>query len=267
MKIIKLLSSIVLAATLVANATAQVLHEQGTLIREPTTYNYDFKLLTALNPPASVVRNGNSAKLQARYVWQPANPALNGLQINTPQHAVVAFTQSLNPNFMRNPSGQYYWSHGVGAFVGENGLQLELWFTEADGSSNAYVWSQNNNRCMAIVHGYYTPGQLCLDGHATPGGSYLTPAPNFKLRFGVPYWLRLEVRPASPGWMVLLADLIEDSCIGGVCGPRIVQQGSISVITNSWWPNQLYPINASIARTEGDVDAPFVNYDAFNGGW
>ena len=67
------------------------------------------------------------------------------------EHAILALVQGTNTTFSNSnyhgaTSGQKLWTHGIGAFVGRDGLSFEGWI----GNSEAVVFTQNQ-RCMTYV--------------------------------------------------------------------------------------------------------------------
>lgn len=249
------LASALLAATIACAETAT-----GSLNGAP---QFDFNYLPALSEPIGSLQQGQALKLQSRFVWD----GLSNAQIYAQQHAVVAFTQRGTLNTPQNTAGDVLWTHGVGAILGERGLGLELWFRTdtagngyQDDAPNAIVWTQDNGRCAADVQGTMPPGTMCLS--ATPNGSaYLTPAPNFTLRTGVAYWLRVAVTPSAPGWATLYADVIEEQ------SPTVpVQSAMVGFQIATFFPMP-QQITASLGRISVSTNQPTVQYVAFDYGF
>ena len=251
---------------------AQMDHQQGYLRNEPTTRNFDFQYHPTMQSSVEHLQRGGTLKLQSRFIW---GSGPKGRVITTPQHAVVAFTQSGSTVNMVNPRNQMYWTHGAGAFVGEQGLQLELWFVNDrngnglnDEPLNAHVWGQQNNRCAHEVLGTLQGQVMCL-GSEPNGWGYITPAPNFTLRADIPYWVRVTITPSAPGWASLFAELYEQDCDANDenCATRLVQHGLVGFQIAQFFPFSGLPINASNARTPGSASEPYVRYNTFNHGW
>jgi hypothetical protein len=249
-----------IAAACMSSALAQ--HAaQGSLNGGP---QFDFNYLPALSKPAESLQQGRVLKLQARLVWDGSTNA----QVTTEQHAVVAFTHRGATNSLQNNAGEVLWTHGAGAIVGERGLALELWYrTDMAGNgydddlANAIVWSQYNNHCAEDVLGTIPPGVMCLS--ATPSGSsYITQDPNFTLRTGVAYWLRVSITPAASGWATLYADLIEEM------NPALpVQSAAVNFQTATFFPMAGQQFSASVARASVTSYQPTVQYVAFDYGF
>lgn len=254
------------------SAHAQMDHAHGYLYQVPTTRYFDFQYHTAMSHPTEHLQRGGTLKLQSRFIWG-AGP--KGRVITTPQHSVVAFTQRGATTNMVNPRNQMYWTHGAGAFVGELGLQLELWFvTDRNGNGlddeplNAYTWSQQNNRCASEVLGTLQGQVMCL-GSEPNGWGYITPAPDFKLRADIPYWVRVTIAPSSPGWATLFAELYEQDCDANYenCSTHRIQHALIGFEIARFFPISWLPMEASNGRTPGSASEPYVKYDTFNYGW
>lgn len=251
---------LILASALLATLPASAEIATGSLNGAP---NLDFHYLPALSKPAGALQQGQVLQLQSRLVWDGASAA----PIATPQHAVVAFTQSGAANSPQNNAGELLWTHGAGAILGERGLRLELWYrTDTAGNGyeddvpNAIVWGQDAGRCAADVQGTIPPGTMCLSAEQN-GSGYLTPEPNFALRTGVAYWLRVALTPTAPGWATLYADLIEEQ------RPTVpVQSAMIGFPTTVFFPLQ-QPFTASVARTAGGLNQPTVQYTSFDYGF
>lgn len=232
----------------------------GALIRDPSTANFDFVYPLAMTRIRGEL-GFRDFTLQSRFCW--SGPP--GQEVLGKQHAVLAFTQAGDPNNIHNPENQVFWTHGVGAIVGEFGLGLELWFRSdpaGDGiqndPGNAIVWTQENNRCAGYVFGTMPPGTMCLAGAPSTNG-YLTPAYNFKLKRGVFYRLRVKISCVgqAAGWATLYADLSEETANGFA----VNQSAMVGFMPDSFFPSPDQPIFAALARTPGMPEDLAVHYD------
>jgi hypothetical protein len=232
----------------------------GTLSGVP---KLDFTYLQDLSAPANALQQGQTLKLQSRFVWDGAS----NTPVTVDQHAVVAFTQRGATNSAQNNAGDVLWTHGAGAILGPFGLGLELWFrTDSTGNgynddpANAIVWTQNNGRCAADVLGTIPPGVMCLS--ATPSAGYITPSPSFTLRTAVAYWLRVSITPGANGWATLYADVIEEQ------NPTVpVQSASVGFQYAQFFPVAGQQLSASLARIAVQTYQPNVHYIAFDYGF
>lgn len=140
----------------------------GNLIRanstNPSLVGFELSYQDDMKVNRQKLLSGQPIKLQSRFIWQGTG------NINTHQHSIVAFTQTLSQD--AHPVGttrRKIWTHGVGALVGEFGLGIELWFRDRNrygsyegGTTDAYVWSQASNGCMRQVSRVIAPNILCL---------------------------------------------------------------------------------------------------------
>lgn len=257
---------------------AQAGEASGTLVRDPDLGNFDVHYLTGLNQSHSygTFMAGVPMQLQARLTWQGPH----GVPIATGQHAVVAFTQIGAKNTAKNVQELNFFSHGIGAFVGETGLAMELWFRHTNAQPNinlatqdAFVWYQTHGRCAQSVAGSIPQpgpngenGIMCLSPTPAPGG-YITPSA-FQLRYGYHYWVRTTISAnASTGYGTLVAELYEDTATPGST-PVLKQTGSFGFPLsgqNSPFPLQgAEPIYSTVARTPGAATEPVVTYYAFD---
>lgn len=233
----------------------------GTLYNVPSLHNYDFKYLSDFSLPYyNLFDNTQRRVLYTKFEWSGER----GEVIDDPQHALVAYTQRISPN-MENAYGEVLWTHGAGAFVGEQGLEMELWFRRdkdgngyEDDDSDAYVWSQNYGRCVRDVAGTITEDIRCLDDKPNKDG-FLTPAPNFQLRKGVPYVLRIELRTEGNDTTVLEAALFSVTSMG----LEVVQQGLVKFPTKDHFPIEGQTLEASVARTPGVPGESVIDYTMF----
>lgn len=249
-----------IAAFCMTGASAQQ-SASGTLSGLP---QFDFHYLPALSKPADALQQGQTIKLQSRFVLD----GNTNQTISTPQHAVVAFTQRGATNSPQNTAGDHLWTHGAGAILSEKGLALELWLrSDANGNgynddpANAIVWSQDLGRCAADVQGTIPPGVMCLSATQSPGG-YVIPAPDFTLRTGVVYWLRVSITPAAQGWATLYADVIEEQSQA-----VMTQSASVGFQMATFFPIAGQQLSASVARTAVIANQADVQYIAFDYGF
>lgn len=257
---------LLLAVAVLASACSFAGSASGYLYRVPQLGYFDFFYPTNLSRSYMDLQMGDTLKLQSRFMWGGAP----GRTISPPQHAIVAFTNRGATNNMVNTSGQMFWTHGAGAIVSERGLELELWFrNDANGNGfnddtpNAYVWSQAHNRCVRDVQGTITTDVLCL-GSDPSAGSYITSAPSFALKSGVYYWLRVKLIPfIGTGWATLYADLIEETPNGAV----LVQSAAVGFEIARFFPMNWQAMEATVARTPGTLDEPFIEWIAFDYGF
>lgn len=259
------------AAIALATFSANAQPDSGTLNRVQSLGNFDFVYPTNLSSTYGNLINGGTLKLQARFIWGGGTP---GRVITAEQHAIVAFTNKGATNSMVNGYQQMFWTHGVGAYVSERGLELETWFRDDtngngfnDDTPDAYVWNQDNNRCVSDVRGQITTPMWCL-GASTSDATYMTSAPNFQLKAGVAYWVRIQIaRSATPGWGMLHAELVEEACGPAGCTASVVQQGAVAFEIAKHFPMNWQPIEATLARTPGSISEPYIQYNAFNVGF
>jgi len=252
----------------------------GFLTRDPALAYFDFYDVPALNLSANGQRvthaewlAGRPLKMQARFTWT----GNYGSQITTSQHSLVNFSQVVVDGRPMNPEGQRFFTSGIGAFVGETGLSMELWFRNYTlGLDDAFVWDQMKGRCARTVQGQVIPepeddgrnGTMCLAAQPHPGGYITSPPTPFFLRYGYHYWVQIAVtaEPAN-GVGVLRASLFEDPGTG----PVLVQSGLVGFpLTGPYTP---FPkqgsntIQSTVARTPGSANEPSVQYYAFDYGF
>jgi hypothetical protein len=233
----------------------------GSLTADPDLDYYDFEYREDFSRPYASLATGEALELKARFVWAGDR----GQQIDTPQHVVLAFTQAASASTAQNDEGERLWTHGAGAFVGEHGLAMELWFRDdqaQDGfdndAANALVWSQDNGRCMRDVLGVKPTGTYCLSDTDSPTG-YITSAPDFVLQKGVAYVLHVRITPGPDGWKSLHAVLYQES--GDTF--NVVQRGFIGFPPSQFFPVAGQPLQASVARTPGSPGEPLVDFVVF----
>jgi hypothetical protein len=247
---------------LIAVVALLVACDGGSLYNVPSLNNFDFKYMSEFAQPYSALDNGKPLILHSRFIWTGEH----GEIMPEEQHAVLAFTQQAASGW-KNNYGETLWSHGAGAFVGEQGLEMELWFREdkngngfEDDAANAYVWNQREGRCARDVAGELKDGVRCLDDKSNPDG-FITSAPDFVLRKGVPYILRIELQPGNNGRMSLTAELYTSSPMGGF---DLVQRGLVWFNRADHFPVPQQNLSASVARTPGEVGESVVEFMMFN---
>jgi len=208
---------------------------------------YDFSYQPAKSLPYSALSSPISLSVQ--FIWQ----GTAGTPITTPQHALAAFTQMTVPTGYYNPAGDQIWTHGAGAFVGEMGLEMELWIRQ-NGAANSIVWGQHNGRCARDVQGTLPPNTMCLSATSSPAG-FITPSPSFALKRGVTYTLKVKISPTSAGWSKLEAELYQPSVFFGL---TLIQSGSVGFENATFFPLVGQMLNAVVARTPGEPAIQYV---------
>jgi hypothetical protein len=253
---VALICTAVLASTAAAqnNATGPQVFQKGAL---------EYQYFPTLYKEKSDVAGGNSIRLQGRFIWEHSIPGTPST-VNGIEHAIVAFTQG-------EQSGQYakLWTHGAGAFVDHNGLNMELWFMGTDPTDNsygpkAYHWHQNNNRCQIPVNyapSYVLPSPICLSANPADG-SFVQSAPGFVLQKGVYYWVRVTLTHVNyTEYTYLTAELFQE---GASANP--IQTAQIGFQQSQFLPFS-EALKASFARTTNGVDVPekihFWGFDHF----
>lgn len=222
----------------------------GSLYSDGSPDYYDFNYQPELDEPHYAL--GPGVTLQARIVWD-GEP---GAPIETTQHVPMGFVQITDPNTVKNADGQPIWTHGAGAYVGANGLALELW-SRVDRVTVGTFWTQDHGRCMFNTLGTAVGTDYCLESSTSERG-YLTSAPWFQLKKGVPYILTVYLHESTPGWMVLRAKLYEARRFDEVVQ---VQEGMVGFEKARHFPDQGQQLRAAIARTPGSIGEPSVSYD------
>lgn len=222
----------------------------GSLEGDESLGFYDFDYRPAFDEPYAALASGRVLTLQARIVWDGAK----GEPITAVQHVPMAFTQATNPGAMKNAEGALLWTHGVGAYVGASGLALELWGRNGDTTSGTF-WSQDNNRCPLNTSGAEMGAGGCIADTPNPAG-YITSAPGFQLRKGVPYILTIYLQETWPGWMTLRAKLYEADEFHAV----EVQSGMVGFEKVRHFPDPGQPLRAAIARTPGSPGERSISY-------
>lgn len=224
----------------------------GSLYSDGSPERYDFDYVPTLDEPYEAIGAGAVLTLQARIVWDGER----GQPITTVQHAPMGFVQITDANGVKNADGHPIWTHGAGAYVGANGLALELWNREGSANVGTF-WTQDHGRCMFNTLGTAVGTSACLYDSPHPTG-YLTSAPWFQLKKGVPYILTVYLHESTPGWMVLRAKLYEARRFDEVVQ---VQEGMVGFEKALHFPDQGQQLRAAIARTPGSIGEPLVSYD------
>jgi len=189
-------------------------------------------------------------KLQSRFIW-------NKISTNS-DHAIVAFAQGTNNHWV-NSNGEYgLLQYGVGAYVGSDGLSLELWFNPNNGYyGSAYVWNSENICGIGVGPDAIPFPQLCLStSSAAP--AYVTPRPsNWFIEVGRAYWVCVKITADSiPGWYIVEADLIDPSYAGW-----LVQTARLGFRKNDYFPLGGFVEGTLGLAALGKVDADFVAFD------
>lgn len=223
----------------------------GSLYSDGSPERYDFDYVPTLDEPYEAIGAGAVLTLQARIVWDGEK----GRPITTVQHAPMGFVQITDANGVKNIDGHPIWTHGAGAYVGANGLALELWNREGSANVGTF-WSQASGRCMFNTLGTAVGTSGCLYDSPNPTG-YLTSAPGFQLKKGVSYILTMYLQETSPGWMTLRAKLYEATQFEAV----EVQSGLVGFEKARHFPDPAQPLRAAIARTPGSIGEPVVSYE------
>ncbi len=235
----------------------------GTLIERPEIGGYDYLYLPQFTATRQSFMDGQQFRFQSRFVFQPESAGQQGRILGGDVHSLISVGQANDPVVgLINRYGQLYWSTAIGVFVSPRGLEMERWFMDG-GKSNAYVWNQLN-RCRSQVHGTNTPGVDCISDQADVM-DVLTSAPDFVLRAGVAYTLRMTLTRGTPqtpeatSLMTMEAYLYEDVCEALPCSLKIVQSGRKTFPIDAIWPTNA-PLNFAVARTPGGT--PVVTYEA-----
>lgn len=231
----------------------------GSLYGDPDLNYYDFAYQDKFSQPYASFDAGARLDLQARFIFQ----GRRGDAITHPQHVLLAFTQSMAPN-PQNDAGQTLWTHGVGAFVGERGLKMELWFRDdqngngfADDPSNALVWGQDDGRCVRDVLGIVQSDMLCIAATDNPAG-FITSAPDFVLTKGVAYVLHIRLDGVGEMRRLQAELYVEDGDTF-----TLVQRGMVFFRQATFLPDHSKDLRASVARTPGSSGEPEVDYVVF----
>lgn len=197
--------------------------------------------------------NGRPIFQEADVVWQGSGPLVSGAP-GGGEHALVALFQgritSLEERLAscRNALGDKLpvpialRLSGVGAFVGETGLAIELWHPAEDWKSvnTAVMWSRDNpshthpdTRCAELVPNGSTQ-EMCLS--TQPGaGDHISVDQPFALEKGQRYRLQLRVQAVAeaPGWARLNAALLKVTADGQAVP---VQTGQVHFIIEQFFP-------------------------------
>lgn len=207
---------------------------------------------------------GGSVKLQARFVWN----GIAGTAWEGDDHAIVMFGQGSNPGTLNSPlqpqppqqepQDRTFWTYGAGAFVGSAGLSLELWF----GPSSAYFW----NKDVMCGRGVKAPDpiNICLTSYINATNTnYLTPLPaGWKVKLGVPYWVRIKItQDTDPTYALLHAELFEETQPGYAVSQ---QTASIRLIQSAFFPYS-ENMRGVVGRAPGT--GKNISYNAFDHGF
>lgn len=157
---------------------------------------------------------GKTAKISSRFRWHGYG------QISQSETAGVAFTQQqmstgwLNSNTQPGPQ-QAYWKRGIGAFVGPEGLGLQVWQVE---TRDTVYWTQSA-LCGKYAHKGGNPGLCICAAAGTSCRSYITSVRDFNLERGTHYEVRLKLTGEGNGAVRLQAELRDRT--------RVVQRAQI----------------------------------------
>ncbi|QTD46552.1 hypothetical protein [Ottowia testudinis] len=154
------------------------------------------------------IPSSGALKLQSRFIWNV--PAVIS------DHAIVAFVQGLNSNWINSQNNDSICKYGVGAFVSDLGLSIEFWFNPNNNHlGSAYVWNSVNICGIGMGPDASPNPQLCLSTPNT-AGAYITPRPpNWPIVAGREYWVRVKISADStPNWYTLEAELVDPSYPG-----------------------------------------------------
>ncbi|WP_243019972.1 hypothetical protein [Simplicispira sedimenti] len=196
-------------------------------------WNYDWAYPNRFLFDKGILTQGGQLKLQSRFIWTGAG----SIPYTSGEHAIVAFTQVLDPNAPKNhqaqsPNNQPLFGTGVGAFVSSGGLALELWHS----NGHAIVWDKKSNYCAHWIPASDdpTPGQsdMCLASSYNMEQGFLTPFNYSSLNKGQEYWVRVTLTGvAGSYWTYLNADLVTH--VNGTL--QVVQQGGIGFDSRSFF--------------------------------
>lgn len=218
----------------------------GDLYSDGSIY-HDFNYIPSKSQPYTALTNAQPFSSAVTYKWG----GTAGQVVTPAQHAVLAYTQSAFNTGYLNAAGQSLFTHGAGAYVGDRGLALELWFQQ-NGAGNGIYWTQDNGRCARDVQATIPPGVMCLPSYPNSAG-FITDAPTFSLLKGANYTLQVSISPTSPGWSRLDANLYQ----AGFFGPTLVQSGAVGFQNSAFFPVSLQPLQMTVARTPGE---PVISY-------
>lgn len=194
---------------------------------------------------------GVPLKLQARFVWESAGVISD--------HAIVAFVQGENPHFSNAPThavSRFLWTYGAGAFVGADGLNLELWFNPtAAFHGSAYVWN-HVDRCGAGVNA--DSANACIAESAGAPQGWLSNLPgDWTMLPNQAYWVRVQIVSDDNGWSSMDGELIEES----PSGLQVIQTGRMGFPTAAFFPGG-NTVDGVVARSPGSgADIAFMAFD------
>lgn len=234
----RVLSLIVLSfaafSSMAANDNGNLLPVGGT-----EEFDFDYPSVFAKQIPAA---GAAPIKLQSRFTWHAPTQGMN-------DHAIAAFVQGENKAYLNaksTPSNPIYlWTHGAGAFVDANGLNLELWFKRPELiKGSAYYWHAGDRNGQSVNT---DPIDVPLDASYSPNGSYIESLPaNWAFVPGHHYWVRVSLAPAAPGWLTLYAELYYDN----LSSVTRIQRAQIGFPMSSFMPLG-NSVKGTLARAPG----------------
>ena len=197
--------------------------------------------------------DGRPIYMEADVLWQGSGPQQSGAP-GDGEHALVALMQGRvttieeklascrNAVAGKLPTPIALRMSGVGAYVGERGLAMELWLPPESWNSvnEAIVWNRDNPapanpaaRCASLVPVGATD-TLCLSTHPADGDHISVDRP-FAMEKGQRYRLQLRVQavPEAPGWARLNAALL---IVGADGQTTPVQTGQLHFIIDQFFP-------------------------------
>lgn len=213
-----------------------------------------------------VLRKGGTLILQARFKWTGAG-VLRGRE-----HVVLAYAQGKSDetqpceftpgsrpepllNSPAQPMRQKLFTHGIGAYLSETGLAIELWGDRGPGT--ALVWNAHNDRCAQELPTGLARGPcwgVAFD--PVPADFHPDKSRYYRLR------MELEGNPDEKTGLVRLTATLLDEKTGR---PRAIQKGTVELPLEVAFPHAT-KIRAFAARaqSEGDPDLDDIAYWMFD---
>jgi len=190
-------------------------------------------------------------KLQSRFIWNGTAAILEN------DHAVVAFGQGANKHWHNSRKEYGLLRYGVGAYVSNKGLTLELWFNPGNAhQGSAYIWNSENICGSGFGPGAAPYPQICLS-ISSASAAYITPRPSdWFLEAGRAYWLRIKVTATStPDWYTLVADLMDPSY-----ATKPVQAARLNFRKSDYFPLGS-SVDGIVGRAAGNANINFFAFD------
>lgn len=251
----KLFTSLLLGLAMLLGLFSSASAQQwsGTLYTDGTG-GFDF--VTPYSAPivvrSDIDKPGFSKSSEASFAWSDAGT----ITAPNTEHAIVAFVQGENPAVTNSPyqganSGQRVFTHGIGAFVGKDGLALEGWI----GNGEAVVFSQNQ-RCMTYVKAGTVDCSINLGTNKNqiyPG--WIDAAPGFVLDKSKIYVVSINMSNPNGGPNAeLRATLWQTSKAQYPYGGYLpIQTAGITFTTSGFLPYIYEPVRRVFARTPSGV--------------